>query len=176
MQNYFEFYDLPISFHPDQAAVKAKYYELSRTYHPDRYANADNTRKLEVLTLASQNNSAWKTLSNADATMAYILKLNGLLGEEEKYALPPAFLMEMMDLNEAISEYEMDPGNAQLRQQSVDVLQDQFKEWNTEANALTARFDSGERTESLLIKIKDMYFRKKYLLRIQERIDRFAAR
>jgi len=172
MQNYFEFYSLPVSFHPDQAAVKAKYYELSRTYHPDRYANADNTRKLEVLTLASQNNSAWKTLSNADATMAYILKLNGLLGEEEKYALPPAFLMEMMDLNEAISEYEMDPGNAQLRQQSVDVLEEQLAAWHTETDVLTASFDAGAHDEALLMKIKDMYFRKKYLLRIQERLNK----
>ena len=172
MQNYFEFYSLPVSFHPDQAAVKAKYYELSRTYQPDRYANADNTRKLEVLTLASQNNSAWKTLSNADATMAYILKLNGLLGEEEKYALPPAFLMEMMDLNEAISEYEMDPGNAQLRQQSVDVLEEQLAAWHTETDVLTASFDAGAHDEALLMKIKDMYFRKKYLLRIQERLNK----
>ena len=51
-----------------------------------------------------------------------------------------------------------------------------MQEWETGAARLTARFDAGDHSEALLLQLKDMYFRKKYLLRIQERINRFAAR
>jgi molecular chaperone HscB len=173
--NYFELYDLPVSFHPDQAAVKNKYYELSRRYHPDRFAQAGSGDMAEALRMAALNNGAYKTLRSSDATMAYILKLHSLLEDEEKYALPPAFLMEMMDLNEAVSDYEMEPANEQAKQMAINNITEQLADWNTAANRLTIQYDASTQTEAILLQIKDMYFRKKYLLRIQERIDRFAA-
>ena len=176
MDNYFEFYGIPESFHPDQAAVKARYYELSRQYHPDRFAQAESAQRIESLTMASLNNKAYKTLTNPDATMAYLLTLNSVLHSEEKYNLPAAFLMEMMDINEAISDYESQPDNTTAREQVEQGLNTQFTEWQDAAETLTHRFDAGEKTNDLLLQIKDMYFRKKYLLRIQERIDKFAAR
>ncbi|UOQ76423.1 DnaJ domain-containing protein [Hymenobacter sp. 5516J-16] len=36
--NYFEFYELPETFQPDEAALKRRYYALSREYHPDFHA------------------------------------------------------------------------------------------------------------------------------------------
>ena len=176
MEQFFELYGIPETFHPELAAVKAKYYELSRLYHPDRYAQAGNTKMLEVLTLAAQNNKAWKTLSNPDATMAYVLRLNGMMEDDEKYALPADFLMEMMDLNEAVTDYEDRPEDTAAKETVVQALKTLFEEWHQAAETLTRRFDGGEKNKDLLLQIKDMYFRKKYLLRIQERIDKFAAR
>ena len=176
MTNYFELYHLPVSFHPDQAAVKNKFYELSRLHHPDRFAQAASKELGDALRMAAANNEAYKTLKNSDALMAYILKLNGLLEEEEKYTLPPAFLMEMMDINEAVSEYEMDPENEDARKWPPTALNEQLELWDDATKLLVQRFDKGEKDNELLLQIKDYYFRKKYLLRIKERIDRFAAR
>lgn len=176
MDNYFELYQLPVSFHPDAAKVKAKFYEYSRLYHPDRFAQADNTKKLEALTMAALNNKAYKTLSNPDATMAYVLQLSDTLKDEEKYNLPPAFLMEMMDINEAVSEYETLPTNPALLEQLQQTLAEQFADWTAAADKLTFKYDTSGTTAAELLQIKDMYFRKKYLLRIQERINKFASR
>jgi molecular chaperone HscB len=176
MTNYFELYGIPETFHPNATEVKNKYYELSRKYHPDRYANAGAAEYSEALRMAALNNDAYKTLRSADATMAYILKLHALLEDEEKYSLPPAFLMEMMDINEAVSDYEMDTTNDSARQMAISSMEDQLQQWEVGATALTTGFDKGDHSEGLLRQLKDMYFRKKYLLRIQERIDRFAAR
>lgn len=176
MVNYFELYSLEQSFHPDAAAVKNKFYELSRRYHPDRYAQSGAGEQAEALRMAAINNEAYKILNNPDGVMAYILKLHQLLEDEEKYTLPPAFLMEMMDLNEAVSEYEMEPGNTALQQQAANALQAQLDEWQEHMAPLTAKFDSGDQNRDLLLKIKDYYFRKKYLLRIQERMNTFASR
>ena len=176
MINYFELYGLPVSFHPNQAAVKNKYYELSRLHHPDRFAQAGSAGMADALNMASINNTAYKTLRDSDATMAYILKLNGLLEDEEKYALPPAFLMEMMDINEAVSEYELDLSNEDARNMAVNALNEQLELWDDATRLLIERFDKGEKDKALLLQVKDQYFRKKYLLRIKERIDRFAPR
>ena len=176
MTNYFELYDLPVSFHPDAAVLKSRFYELSRRYHPDRFTQGSGPEMTEALRMAAMNNDAYKTLKSPERTMAYILKMNGLLADEEKYNLPPDFLMEMMDLNEALSDYEMDETNDGARQQAQQAIDEQRKEWEHAIAPLEQQFAEGGQTEALLMQIKDMYFRKKYLLRIKERMAKFAAR
>jgi molecular chaperone HscB len=176
MTNYFDLYHIPISFHPDPVEIKSKFYELSRLYHPDRFAQTGGHELTHAMQVSAMNNEAYKTFRSPDATMAYILKLHKLLEDEEKYALPPAFLMEMMDLNEAVSECDMDPANEDARQMAVNSLAEQLELWNDATDRLVQRFEKGEKDNDLLLLIKDQYFRKKYLLRIKERIDRFAAR
>jgi molecular chaperone HscB len=176
MKNYFELYDLAETFHPSQDAVKAKYYELSRLYHPDRFAAQGTTAMADALAMSAHNNAAYKTLRDPDATMAYILKLHQLMQDEEKYTLPPAFLMEMMELNEAVSDYADMPDNQAARDAAINTLQAQLTQWQQDADKLTGKYDANKTDTSLLAQIKDMYMRKKYLLRIQERIDTFASR
>lgn len=173
--NYFELYELPVSFGPDADAVKKKYYELSRKYHPDRFTLAGDTERAEALRMAALNNDAYKTLNNADATMAYILKLNGVLEDEEKYSLPPDFLMEMMELNEAVSEMELNPEDETARKEVTAMMQSELDGWNEEVQPLMFRFNQGDTSKEVLLEIKDYYFRRKYLLRIQQRIDTFAT-
>lgn len=170
MKNYFELYDIPESFHPSQETVKTKYYELSRLYHPDRFAAQGTTAMADALAMSAHNNAAYKTLRNADATMAYVLKLHQMLEEEEKYNLPPAFLMEMMELNEAVSDYADMPDNEAARRSAEDTLNEQLTIWQTVTHALTAQYDASNPDPALLAQIKDRYMRKKYLLRIQERL------
>src|SRR5262245_24998729 len=134
--NYFELYELPVSFTPDADAVKKQFYALSRKYHPDRFTLAGDAERAEALRMAAINNDAYKTLSNTDATMAYILKMNALLEEEEKYSLPPGFLMEMMELNEAVSEMEMNPDDETAKQEGLAMMESEMSGWNEEVQPL----------------------------------------
>ena len=176
MTSYFDLYHIPVTFYPDQTLVKNRFYELSRLYHPDRFAQVGGKELTDAMNMSAMNNHAFKTLKDADATMAYILKLHGLLEDEEKYSLPPAFLMEMMDINEALSECESDTRNTDACQMAANSLNEQMELWDDATQRLTGRFEKGEKDNELLLKIKNQYFRKKYLLRIKERIDKFAAR
>jgi molecular chaperone HscB len=49
-------------------------------------------------------NKAFTTFQDPDKTIKYVLQLKGLLEEEEKYELPPDFLMEVLEINEELME------------------------------------------------------------------------
>src|ERR1700759_5377347 len=106
MINFFEFYDIPESFHPDVALLKKKFYDLSKQYHPDFYATDTDEKQQEILELSTINNKAWQTLSDPTKRLEYILRQHELLVDGAKPQLPTDFLMEMMDVNERLMEVD----------------------------------------------------------------------
>src|SRR6187401_1710229 len=97
IMTYFELFELPVRLKVDKAALTKKYFELQKKYHPDFFSNASEEEQAEVLEKSSLVNKAYKTFQNADETIKYVLMQKGLLEEEEKYQLPPDFLMEMLE-------------------------------------------------------------------------------
>lgn len=158
LPDFFKFYSLPQSFHPDAAALRKQFYAMSRKYHPDFVTGGDEEAKNEALAMSSLNNQAFQTLKDEGATMGYILRLHGVLVTDEAYKLPPTFLMEMMELNEALEE------KSEAAEKAMEAA---FSEWQQEVEPLLGRFDSGDHSQELLIQIKDYYFRKKYLNRLR---------
>ncbi|MFD2164030.1 Fe-S protein assembly co-chaperone HscB [Paradesertivirga mongoliensis] len=175
--NYFEFYDIPEAFHVDEGLVKRKFYELSKTYHPDFYINHSEEKQQEILELSTVNNKAYQVLSNPGKRLEYILQLHGHAIEGEKYQLAQNFLMEMMEINEALMEleFEADPAVIENTEKQISEIESAL---NTELLNYTSLFDqqSGAEKETLLLKIKDIYYRQKYLLRIRESLNKFASR
>lgn len=167
--DYFELYGLPISFNPDLKFVKQKFYELSKTYHPDFFINESEEKQQEVLELSTLNNKAFQALNDPQKRIHYILSLKGLLEEGENYKLPQTFLMEMMDVNEALMDLQFDPDAARLAQvkQEIDAIEASL---NQELDALAAAFDAQDPAtqDATLREIKDVYYRSKYLYRIRE--------
>lgn len=167
--DYFELYGLPISFNPDLKFVKQKFYELSKKYHPDFFINESEEKQQEVLELSTLNNKAFQALNDPQKRIHYILSLKGLLEEGENYKLPQTFLMEMMDVNEALMDLQFDPDAARLAQvkQEIDAIEASL---NQELDALAAAFDAQDPAtqDATLREIKDVYYRSKYLYRIRE--------
>ena len=85
--------------------------------------------------------------------------------------------MEMMEVNEALMEmeFEQDPINLERITAQVDDME---RGLSDELEQYTHRFDSlnTEEEQTLLLKIKDIWYRQKYLLRIRESLNRFATR
>jgi molecular chaperone HscB len=168
--NYFDFYGLPIQFNPDQSAVKTKFYAFSKQFHPDFYANESEEKQQEVLDLSTLNNKAYQTLSNAKKRLKYVLELKGIIATDEGYQLPQSFLMEMMDVNEALMDLEFEPDAKKLEQVKGDVEAIE-KDLTHELQDLIGRFDHDPTTsEALLPSIKDNFYRQKYIDRIRERL------
>ncbi|WP_412467929.1 Fe-S protein assembly co-chaperone HscB [Pedobacter sp. KLB.chiD] len=168
--NYFDFYELPVQFYPDQDAIKAKFYALSKQFHPDFYANESEDKQQEVLDLSTLNNKAYQTLNNAKKRLKYVLELKGIVKADEAYQLPQSFLMEMMDINEALMDLEFEPDaekNAQLKL-DVEAIE---RGLTNELQDLTKQFDSNPKdADALLPAIKDNFYRQKYIDRIREKL------
>ncbi|KQC02210.1 Fe-S protein assembly co-chaperone HscB [Pedobacter sp. Hv1] len=173
--NYFELYELPLSFNPDQQLVKQKFYELSKKFHPDFYINQSEEKQNEVLELSTVNNKAFQVLKDPQKRLPYILTLKGQLVEGENYSLPQSFLMEMMDVNEALMEMEFDADPIKLAEVKVQTTQIE-KELDQELQVLTTTFDhsDGNDQEEVLKTIKDIYYRNKYLWRIKESLNKLS--
>ncbi|WP_231424878.1 MULTISPECIES: Fe-S protein assembly co-chaperone HscB [Pedobacter] len=170
--NYFEFYELPVQFNPDQNAIKTKFYALSKKFHPDFYANESAAKQEEVLNLSTLNNKAYQTLSNANKRLKYVLELKGIIETDEGYQLPQSFLMEMMDVNEALMDLEFDPDADKLIQvrNEVNTIETTLE---TELKALLYQFDQNPNDSTELFpSIKDLFYRQKYIARIRERLPK----
>jgi molecular chaperone HscB len=172
--NYFEFYDIPESFNPDQALLKKQFYRLSKEYHPDFYATESDERQQEILELSTLNNKAYKTLSDPAKRLEYILRSHELVAEGTKPQLPADFLMEMMDLNERLMEVENAQQLADITAEALAVENDLQKDLDTLIADYETLNDIAK--ENRLNNIADIYYRQKYLLRIKESLDTFATR
>ena len=83
--NYFELFELPVSFKIDKSKLAKKYFELQKKYHPDFFANGTEHEQEQALEISSRLNKALKIFKNSDDTIKYVLQLKGVLEEEEKY-------------------------------------------------------------------------------------------
>ena len=176
VMDYFEFYGLPLSFQVDEGTLRQIYLRNSRRYHPDFHTLADAAQQEEMLRLSSLNNEAFLTLSDPDRRIRYVLERKGLLGEEGRQpALPPAFLMDMMDINEGLMELEADPDPARYEEirLAVNDLEQQLLE--QAGPALQAYSEPGG-LESDLLTVRDYFLKRRYLLRILENLSKFAPR
>jgi molecular chaperone HscB len=159
--NYFELFEIPIQLQVDAKQLSGKFLQLSRRYHPDFFTQDTPEAQEEALQQSALLNKAWNVFQQPDEILAYVLKLKGLLTEQEKFQLDPAFLMEMMEINEAIEE--KDP----TRQASLKVrLEELQQEIYAPVKKIVEEYQEGVTTEADLLKIKAYYFQKKYLDRI----------
>ena len=163
--NYFELFEIPVQLVVNRSSLQKKFIELSRKYHPDYFATQSSEKQAEVLEISASLNKAWKTFQNPDETIKYVLRSKGLLEEEEKFQLPPGFLMEMMEINEQLAEAK--PTTITGLQSTLNNLQNEIYE---PVKEIVEHYQEGVTTEKELLQIKEYYFKKKYLTRIRQQL------
>ncbi len=167
--NYFELYNIPISFIVNANEVKKKYYELSRKLHPDFFSNTTEEERAEVLEKSSAVNKAFKIFTNEDELIKYVLQLKELLQEEEKYNLPNSFLIEMLELNEALTDAKMEEDDDKIKNVKLQISNFQNEIYEP-VKTIIENYKEDITTEKELLQIKEYYFKKKYLTRILDGI------
>ena len=174
--DYFDYYDIPKKFYIDEGALKSKFLIKSKQFHPDFFVN-DNQKYDEAMEQTSINNQAFKVLSKYDSRLEYILKSYDLL-KESKNEIPQDFLAEMMDINEVIMDFQFDYDQIKMDQVKADThsismnLDSQIKSLTLQFDQL--EMDSSNEGEVILDQIKNIYLKQKYVLRLQESLDKFA--
>ena len=162
---YFELFGIPVSLKVDTGKLQAQFFILSRKYHPDFYSNAGADVQAEVLEKSALLNQAWKTFQNPDATIKYVLKSKGLLEDEEKYDLPPEFLMEVMELNEELMDNDNKAGEGFSRR--VNEIQNEIYK---PVQHIIENYHEETTSQEELLQVKEYYYKKKYLDRLARQI------
>jgi molecular chaperone HscB len=170
--NHFEFFNIPVSFYPDEADLKQRFLKNSRRFHPDFHTLELEEKQAEILELSTLNNAAYLTLYDFDKRLQYILEIKGLLADA-KQELPQEFLLEMMDINEAIMELEFDFDEGIYNETMKKVEQIEL-ELLAEAKPIMESYDDASDNGTGLEPVKDFFLKRKYLWRIKENLDKFA--
>ena len=159
-----------MSFDINTSALTKKYYQLSKTYHPDRFTMASEAEQATALSQSTEVNKGYKILKEEQSRIRYILELLGKAPEEGKESMPQEFLMEMMDINEAIMDYKMDPTSEAKEsiEQSVSTFQSTIK---AEADEAMGALDFKNPADAQLEQVKSYYLKSKYLRRMLQNLE-----
>lgn len=166
---YFELFETPVSLVVNKTAILKKYYELSKEYHPDNFSLEDAVFQEKALVISSEINKAKKVLDNASKRLEYILTEKNIIKADEKYALSPTFLGEMMDINEQIMELEFEKDETKL-----EIIKSDIKQKESELfEAVKPYFEMNPLNilENDYFILKEYYYKKKYMNRILERLN-----
>ena len=133
-QNYFEIFSQSLSTDLDIALLKEKNRELQQSSHPDRFANGSDTEKRQAMQITSLINEAFNTLKNPVTRLQYMLSIKGIdMNGETDTAMDGAFLMQQMELREAIND-------VRNQTEPLDKLDSMMLELKNNAVSLTSDF------------------------------------
>jgi len=103
--SYFELFGLQPAFALDVEALERAYREIQSRVHPDRFAHAGDAERRASLQWTTRVNEAYQALKNPVQRASHILALHGVdVAFETNTAMPADFLMQQMELREALEE------------------------------------------------------------------------
>ena len=168
--NYFELFDIPVQLKVNTSLLSKKFFAMSKQFHPDYFASENEQVQAEALEKSALLNKAWKTFQHPDATIKYVLLEKGLLEEEEKYELPPDFLMEVLEINEVLMDAD-EPDVVTKLKPTIENLQSAIYE---PVKEILENYKDGADTKKELLQVKEYYYKKKYLDRILKQLAGMA--
>ncbi len=170
--NYFLLLGLPVSFDIDKKTLNHNYHELQKTVHPDKFASASDRERMLSVQKAAQINDALETLKNPQRRSAYLLSLFGIdLGENDS-SVDPVFLMEQMELREALSQVEESDDPLGKLDDILAHVKSRIKAavmaLDTQFQAILANDITEQEQQKRLAQVKSETLKMQFLNRLQE--------
>ena len=121
-QNYFELFQLPVSFDVDEQDLINRHRAVIARVHPDQFANKSVMEQRIALQWATFANEAFDTLKSPILRAQYLLKLHApeLAQEGVRVNLPSEFLMQQMMWREAMEEGNTAEVAVEVKQAQID--------------------------------------------------------
>ena len=123
----FELFQIPELFLQDRAQLDARWKELQREAHPDKFAAQGAAAQRIAMQWSVRINEAYQRLKDPVQRAAYLCELHGAqINAENNTAMPAAFLMQQMELREALDEASTEENLDQISQQASGILREQL--------------------------------------------------
>ncbi|MDD2701552.1 MAG: Fe-S protein assembly co-chaperone HscB [Sideroxydans sp.] len=104
-QDFFTLFDLPRRFKLDDVALDQRYRDLQSQVHPDKSAHLSDAEQRLAMQSSTRVNEGYQILRNPLRRGRYLLSLYGVdTQEENNTAMPMDFLMQQMEMREALQE------------------------------------------------------------------------
>jgi molecular chaperone HscB len=159
---------LPRRYDIESAELEARYRELQRALHPDRHMGGSASERRLALLKATEVNEAYRTMKDdLRRGEALLVSYGGRAGEG---AQDPEFLVEVMELREALSSAKAERNSVQ-----IDALAEQVSRSRRQTQAdLRATFEelAAGPAPAALAKAAALLGRLKYFARF---LDEVAA-
>lgn len=108
--NYFELFGLPVAFALDARRLAERYRDLQAATRPDRFGASLEANRVVPLQVATQVNDAYRTLKDPQERARYLLALHtGEAGTDSESSTDGSFLLEQIELRQALSEARSSP-------------------------------------------------------------------
>ncbi len=123
-QDFFSLFELPQRFGIDGAQLDRRYRELQTLVHPDKFSHLSDAEKRLSMQWTTRVNEGYQTLRSPLARGRYLLSLQGVDTQEEtNTAMPVDFLMQQMELREALEAARQQRDPAALDELAAQVRQ-----------------------------------------------------
>jgi molecular chaperone HscB len=123
----FELFAIPQQFAQDRAALDARWKELQREAHPDKFAAQGAAAQRIAMQWSVRINEAYQRLQRPIQRAAYLCELNGApINAENNTAMPAEFLMQQMELREALDHASTEENLDEISQQAAQILREQL--------------------------------------------------
>jgi molecular chaperone HscB len=145
----------------DADALERAYREIQSRVHPDRFAHAGDAERRASLQWTTRVNEAFQTLKHPVARAKHLLELNGIdVAFETNTAMPQDFLMQQMELREALEGAK-----------DASALDSLRKNLKTERSGLEAAIAEAIDGEKDYEKAAGLVRKLQFLHRLDEEID-----
>jgi molecular chaperone HscB len=123
----FQLFQIPELFSQDRAALDTRWKDLQREAHPDKFAAQGDASQRIAMQWSVRINKAYQRLKDPVQRAAYLCELHGApINAENNTAMPAAFLMQQMELREALDEATSEENLEKIGQQTSQILQEQL--------------------------------------------------
>jgi molecular chaperone HscB len=119
----FELFAVPAQFAQDRDQLDARWKELQRQAHPDKFAAEGQAAQRIAMQWSVRINEAYERLKAPIKRATYLCELNGAkIDAERNTAMPADFLMQQMELREALEEAHTEENLDQISAQTSEIL------------------------------------------------------
>lgn len=166
--DHFELFGLPRSQGLDSAALDARFREVQSLVHPDRHAHAPAADQRLAMQWATRVNEGYQTLKSPLPRARYLLQLLGHDAQvESNTAMPAEFLMQQMELREAVEEGKENSDEGALDDARSRVIADMKMEYARLRDLIDAAHDYPSATAL----VRQLMFQEKLLQEIDDALE-----